>query len=302
MGKKVIAVCLNPTFQRTMVFEKFEQGEVNRAKKCFLDVSGKGANVAKFVRQLGADSVYLTHLGGYNLDEYLKMSDEEGIATEYALSPSTPIRTCTTVICGGKSTELVEEAAAVENGTGEKIIDIYRRLLPKYDAVVFSGTKAQGYPEDIYPEMVALAGKAGKLTVADFRGKDLIASLSNGIDILKINLSEFARTFLSEDISEQEDGERVSEAVKSKMKELYELYGTRTVLSHGTFPSLWFDGKVFGRIAVEKTEAANTIGCGDAMTAGITVALLNGATLEQAAALGHAAAAKNASNLRPTLC
>lgn len=46
-------------------------------------------------------------------------------------------------------------------------------------------------------------------------------------------------------------------------------------------------------------EPVNTIGCGDAMTAGVLFALATGQTTEEAVALGHRCAKQNAQHLRP---
>ena len=60
----ILTVCLNPTFQSTMLFDSFTVGEVNRCKKHYLHTAGKGMNTARIVSQLGKASALLTHLGG----------------------------------------------------------------------------------------------------------------------------------------------------------------------------------------------------------------------------------------------
>ena len=44
---RLLTVCLNPTFQITMVFPSLLLGEENRAKEHYLDLAGKVMNTAR---------------------------------------------------------------------------------------------------------------------------------------------------------------------------------------------------------------------------------------------------------------
>jgi hypothetical protein len=75
---RFLAVCLNPTFQRTVRLKKLEKGEVNRARLARLDASGKGINVSRVLQQLGAPVRHLTHLGP-GRDEFLRLCGEDNL-------------------------------------------------------------------------------------------------------------------------------------------------------------------------------------------------------------------------------
>jgi tagatose 6-phosphate kinase len=78
------------------------------------------------------------------------------------------------------------------------------------------------------------------------------------------------------------------------MRELCERGAQLVVVSAGKEPVLAFDGKSFWRITVPRIKAVNTIGSGDAFTAGLVWRLVRGDDLGEACRWGSAAGAANA--------
>lgn len=111
MNDPILVVCLNPTFQKTLLFDHFQENEVNRSSMYRQDASGKGINVARIITQLGGKAMHLTHLGGARKDEMISLINKDKIELYY-IEAESEIRTCTTIINKEKNTttELVEEA------------------------------------------------------------------------------------------------------------------------------------------------------------------------------------------------
>jgi tagatose 6-phosphate kinase len=61
----ILVVGLSPAWQRTLKFSGFRIGKVNRASGVNETASGKGVNVTRVARQLGADVRLLTVAGGH---------------------------------------------------------------------------------------------------------------------------------------------------------------------------------------------------------------------------------------------
>lgn len=299
--QSVLVVCLNPTFQQTMVFPHLWEGEVNRSAEHYLDASGKGMNVARVLAQSGRSATLLTHLGGERVSEMLRLIGESGVEVAWADSGS-EIRTCTTVINQehGTTTELVQEPYPVRPETEGTILSLYGQLLPTCQAVVFTGTRAPGYSQGLYPRMVGQAKRLNKIVVLDVKGRDLEESLQYGPDIIKPNLSEFSATFLpGQVVREQEDNENLRPMVAAIVARLYEQHGTRTILTRGAYPAWYYDGLELRDAPTERVEAINTIGCGDAFTAGLVDALLEGCNLQQSMEKSVHYGALNARGIRP---
>lgn len=288
--KSVLTICLSPTFQKTLFFEQLLEGEVNRAVAFHETVAGKGINVARTINNLGMPAVNLCQLGEGRLEQFLSYVKKDNLNVSY-IKVEAEIRTCTTLINRqkGTTTELVEEAREVEEADSERLFDLFKAEVEKYSAVVISGTKAKGFAPWLYPEIVKESKKRGKLILLDIKGAELISCLEQRPDIIKPNLSEFATTFMKDTvIYESEDDLSVFDRVSSICADIYEKYGTRTVLTRGKYDSWVFDGKNLLIVPALKSEKPiiNTVGCGDTLTGALVYSLLNGKSLENGVSFG----------------
>ncbi|WP_455381807.1 1-phosphofructokinase family hexose kinase [Salinispira pacifica] len=299
---KFLCVCLNPTLQRTFVLSALRENEVNRTAEYYLDAAGKGVNAARILTQLGADAVHLTHAGGRDRERLFELARTTGVDIRAAESHS-EIRTCYTLLSRDErtTTEIVEESAPVGEGTEERILELFGKLLDDSDVLIIGGTKSAGLSGQIFPEMTRRAKEQGKRVVLDIRGEDLVNSLPFRPDIVKPNLSEFASTFLPGDghTSEHTTDPELIAAVSAKMQELYSEYGTVTVLTRGGNETLYLDGEEVRSARPERIEPVNTIGCGDAFTAGFVLSWVSGASVSKAVEEGNRVAGLNARQVRP---
>ncbi len=301
MKYNFLVVCLNPTIQKTIILPELKENEVNRSSDYRTDASGKGVNTARILTQLGAAAVHLTQSGDRG-DYFRKLTLNDNLALVTAPNTSY-IRTCTTLINRQKNTvtEIVEESPAVDSGTEEKILDLYEELLLHTENIIIAGSKAAGLTDAVFPTMVKLAKASGKTVILDFRGKDLLNSIPNKPDLIKINFPEFVSTFFpGYSIGEHEENLELKERVKEKMKELLSLYGIKTVLTRGAMPVLFIsEESVIQEVSIRPVKVINTIGSGDAVTAGTAFKLNQGKSLEEAVKFGIECGAKNAALPRP---
>ena len=295
-----LTVCLNPTLQKIIILPDLHENEVNRSNNYYLAASGKGINVSRVLVQLGEQSLHLTQAGGMFRDLFLILAKAEGIAVETVESNS-EIRYCYTLCNVRKhtSTEIVEESQIVGEGTEKRIWRKFRHLLLSCHTLIISGKKATGFSDNIFPDMVRTAKKAGKRVICDFRGDDLKNVLPFGPDVVKPNFSEFCSTFLPG----RAEGEQTSDPctvtlVKEAMIGLYERYATIPVITRGRHDILFVEkGKVFNMPA-KKIVPVNTIGCGDAFTAGFASKYRAGGTIAACVKKGRECAALNALQIR----
>lgn len=295
-----LTICLNPVLQKTLILESLDEDRVNRSSEYYQDASGKGVNVTRVLYQLGEEALHLTHLGA-GREQFLKMAEQDGVHLRWVKS-SSPIRSCYTLLSrrSRTSTEIVEEGEPVSPGTEEAVLAEFDRLIDRFGALIISGSKAPGYSDGIFPRMVRTASDKGKLTVLDFRRKDLLACLPCRPGIIKPNLTEFAETFFPGEIpAEKESDPDVLDRIREKMEELYSRYSVRTILTRGSRPVLYFDGSSHGEEPVHPVTPVNTIGCGDSFTAGLASALGRGGSLAEAVREGNRCAALNACRLKP---
>jgi 1-phosphofructokinase/tagatose 6-phosphate kinase len=221
------------------------------------------------------------------------------------------VRFCYTLISGGDGkdravTELVEEGEEVAPGTEAKMLAAYEELLAAAGTVIISGTKARGYSDALVPEMVRLAREQKRHVILDVRGSDLQQSLPFKPDVIKPNLFEFVDTFAPEfknlgELSGDEPG--VKERIAAIALDMANQYETSIILSRGSRPVWFVEGGAgplgLAEYPVEKVPPVNTIGSGDAFTAGLAAALDDGLPFREAVAQGIRCGGLNAGLLKP---
>lgn len=293
MEPRFLALCLNPVIQKTLVFGRLREGEVNRALRSRTDASGKGANVARVLMQRGADPLHLTHAGGRNRDWFLALCADDHLPVEWVDSGA-DIRVCITVIDSekGSATELVEEATPVQAGTEERLMQRFESIAGGFDVLVVSGTKAAGYSELILPAIVARAAEKGMMTVLDIKGNDLRACLPFRPRIAKPNLAELLATFPAPEHADiREHVGRIAISMKSE-------YGTDLVVTRGAASTWFLENGTLAEFPFEPVRALNPTGSGDAFTAGLAHILALGGSLREAVAEGSRMGARNALTLK----
>jgi 1-phosphofructokinase family hexose kinase len=295
---RFLSVCLNPTFQRTVRISNLEIGEVTRAQSVQLDIAGKGVNTTRVLSQLGAPVRHLTHLGD-GKELLLNLCGAEGLELIWAQSNS-PIRTCITLLDDEtrSTTEMVEPTEPLDKSTVQTIRNLYEEELNRADWVILSGSKAPGYPTDLFAEFCHMAQKRGLTVAVDYRGEELLASLDANISVVKINLVEFVTTFLpGMPVSEGDDSDVVEHA-REKMRELSS-GGCDYVITRGAREVLFSRNGSINSMIPPEIVPVNSVGSGDAFCAGLSFKLANGSSLEDAVAEGARCGAVNAGLLKP---
>lgn len=285
--KRAVSLCLNPTIQHTMLFDRFREGEVNRAARLSVDASGKGVNLARVLAQLGERPLHVTHAGGRDAAWFAALCAAEGIELR-ACDSRSEIRRCHTAIDASKgiATELVEESAPVAPGTELALRKILEEAAHEAGALAISGSKAPGYSEGIFPWAAALYRARGAALVLDLRGPELVACMEGGAALAKPNLAELRATF--------GEGDAREVAVAA-----YERYRVPLLVTRGALDALFVDGSGLAELPVPAVRCLNPIGSGDACAAGVCAVLLRGGSLREAVAFGIECGSRNAASFRP---
>ncbi len=297
----ILTVCLNPVLQKTLVLPKLVENQVNRSKEYYFDISGKGINLSRVLSQLQEKVCNLTQIGGNNKKLFLKMMKQENFKVLHTFSSSN-IRFCYTLLnqLNHSSTEIVEEGEAIDTKTEKKVLNKFNQWLPRCDCLIISGSKAPGFSDLIFPEMVMKAKSLNKLVILDYRKNDLINSLPYQPDFIKPNLTEFTETFFPGDnfLEEQTKPEFIKK-VKEKIMELHNKYQSNIILTNGNKNILYTENNKIKSYSINKIKALNTIGCGDSFTAGFASAYLKKSLISEAVKFGNECASKNAAHIRP---
>jgi tagatose 6-phosphate kinase len=258
----ILVVGLSPAWQRTLEFDKFVPREVNRARRVTESASGKGVNVARVARSLGAHVRLLAVAGGYRGELLARELPWSRIVRVEAET-----RICQTLLADG-ATELVEEAAPLRAEEVERVVKVFTAELRRASLVVLTGTVPSGCGDGFYARLVRLARERGLHTLVDAQGKLLENAMSARPFLVRVNRRELAAVT-------QREG------------------AAWLVVSHGAGGVQVVGADERWRATPPRVEMVNPIGSGDAMLAGIAVALARGESMREAVRLGIACGSAN---------
>lgn len=287
----ILCLGTTPAVQRTMRFGQFTLDAVNRADDVFDYAGGKATNVARVVHQLGEKVLACGFLGGQRGRFMRADLDKTGIGHDFVtVRPST--RLCITIVdqASGTSTELVEEAQPVEPPDWDRLYELLQRHLKTAGALVLTGSMPPNSPADFYARCTAAANQCGIPVVLDARGEPLQSALPHHPTVVKPNLSELAAT-VGREIQSDDD-------LRRAIIKLIDQGARWAIITRGPKPAIVSDGQSFRILTTPKVQVLNTIGSGDAFSAGLAVELARGKTLPDACRLAAACGAANAMNLR----
>lgn len=165
----VLALGLNPAWQRTLRFDALRPGEVNRASSVALSAAGKGANFARAVMAWGkADCIVAQFAGGFTGLKLVGALDEEGIK-HLTRKTEAATRICVTLLSSKapRMTELIEPSGTVAAADVAALLKAAAALLLKSDALAVCGTFPPGVDASFYEAMAKLAFEADKFILVD---------------------------------------------------------------------------------------------------------------------------------------
>lgn len=276
-----------PTLQRSMTFARMTADAVNRARRTRHYASGKSINAARVAHTLGQTVLTTGFIGGDVGRLMLADLGSAGIPHDFVQVPIST-RICTTVIdqTARTATELVEEPQPVDAALYGDLIQRVNRRLTAANVLVISGSLPPGADPFFYGACLQLADARQVATVLDIRGRELLAALPNQPKIVKPNRSELAQTF---DVDLKNES-----AVLLAMQELIKRGARQVLVSDGPHPALCTDGTSAWRLRPPSITPVSPIGSGDAMAAGLAIAIEQDMDLASAAALAVACGAANA--------
>ena len=268
----ILVVGLSPAWQRTLEFSDMRIGKVNRAGRVLETASGKGVNVVRVARQLGANVRLLTVAGGHR-SQLLTQSLKDQRIPAQVVHVATETRICQTLLDGEAITELVEEAGPLRGAEVTRVVSAFERELRRARLVVLTGTVPPGCGDDFYARLIA---KIRVPVLVDVQGRQLVNAVRAAVFVVRINRHEFAA---------------VPKLDRGSAQWL--------VISDGQRPVSVFHGRETFRLRPPPVKTLNSVGSGDAMMAGIAYGLCRGQSVPEAIRLGVACGSANALTLVP---
>jgi 1-phosphofructokinase family hexose kinase len=275
----------NLTIDRTGTMDALRPGRVLRFTTMEITPGGKGVNVARGARALGAPAVLVGFVPGRIGAASAAMIEAEGI-TLRRVQASGEIRSTAVVMePSGRTTVMNEPGPTL--GAGEW--DAYEAAIAdalsagEHAVLVCSGSLPPGSPDGAYGRLVALARARGVRALVDTSGDALAGALSAQPHLVLPNLGE------AEQLLGRGSGEEVDAVADARSRALA---AAAALLGHGAEAAIVtaaaagaavVDGAGAAWLAAPSVSVRNPIGAGDAFAAGFAEALERGADLHEAA-------------------
>lgn len=275
----IIAVGLNPAWQKTLRFPELKFYEVNRAETVTHIASGKGINFARALREFGRNTRVFQFAGGETGRRICRYLDEEGIR-HISVFVDSPTRVCTTCLCAktGKMTELIEPSGIISEEASLKFFEEISSALPQSSGLAICGTFPPGISPDFYLSISEKAHEHNLPVLLD-AWKDVKPVLEKGIELLKINLEEIIA------LSGQKN-------INDAMKFCFEAYSVKAIAVTAGPDNAYLsaDGNFWEFRLPRLDNVINPIGAGDTVSAVFFSEYLSGKNLPEAFSTGLAAA------------
>lgn len=246
-----------PSIDYTMYLPEFVLGKLNRADSVYYYPGGKGINVSRVLKRLGADNVAIGFAGGFTghyIEQFLK---NEGVAADFI--PTDEITRINVKIKSQEETELngpgPEIAAEELKKLTEKVIHF-----EKGDWFVLAGSLPDSIPESVFLQLAQICQTRGIRFVLDTSGPALKRLVETKPFLIKPNLEELGELFETRISGPQEAYEYALKLVGNGVMHVIVSMGSEGALLVSK------EGALFAQ--APSGQVVNTVGSGDSLVSG----------------------------------
>jgi 1-phosphofructokinase family hexose kinase len=282
----------NLTIDRTLTIEELRPGDVMRFESAAITPGGKGVNVARVAKALGAPALLVGFTPGHTGQAAARLIAEEGIELRPVDVPGELRAAIIVLERGGRVTVLNEPGPELHEGDWERYEAAVAEGLAGHRVLVCSGSLPPGAPREAYARLTAIASRAEATAVVDAAGEVLGAALEAHPDLVTPNLAE-AEGLLhgrADETVEAGDPAEVRARAGAAASELVQRGARAAVVTAGAAGAAVADAFTVRWHPAQKVSVHNPIGAGDSFAGGLAAALERGDALDAAVDFGLATA------------
>lgn len=280
----ITTVNLNPCIDKSIIVSQFEIGSLNRVLSTRCDISGKGINVAIAIQRLG----FQVECIGFNYKEdghkLENLLNANHIPFEF-VSVEGQLRNNLKIIDmeDQNLTELNEKGVKVSYKEMDQLKQILVEHTDKSKVMVISGSVPPGLRKDIYRDLIENLSGSSLKVILDAENELLLEGIKAKPYLIKPNLCELETTFAHKCQTIGEVCTVANEILKSGVAIVCVSLGKQGAVICSDAQSYYSSGL--------DLEIKGIQGAGDAMVAGISVAIEKGLPVEEMLRYGMAASA-----------
>jgi 1-phosphofructokinase family hexose kinase len=293
----IVTVTLNTAVDKTLSVPNFRLGRRHRTVEQTTMPGGKGVNVARVLKTLGAPVIATGLAGGATGTRIVDQLTQLSVLSDF-VRIGEESRTNTAVIdpTTGEQTEINERGPKVTDREVELFVDKLLYLAKGASVCVFAGSLPREVDTDIYAMLIRELRRLGVTTVVDTDGDPLRRAVRAEPDIISPNVLE-AEELVGHEFNDDEDS-------MIAVREMCELGARSAIMTtpDGCFaqmaPSEGAERCLYRvRVKPGAIEPRATVGSGDAFLAGFVAARYQRRSVEEALAFGVACGAESTQHL-----
>jgi 1-phosphofructokinase/tagatose 6-phosphate kinase len=294
----IITVTLNTAIDKTLAVPNFRLGRRHRTVEQTSMPGGKGVNVARALKALGAPVIATGLAGGATGTRLVEQLTQLSVLSDFVRIREES-RTNTAVIdpTTGEQTEINERGPAVSEQEIELFVDKLLYLAKGASMCVFAGSLPRDVDVDVYAGLIREVRRQDVVCIVDTDGDPLHRAVRAEPDVISPNVLE-AEELVGHEFNDEEDHcIAVREMIELGAREAVMTapdgcYAQMLPTEPGGQPCLYRL-----RIRSGAVEPRATVGSGDAFLAGYVAARYNGLTTEQCLRYGVASGAESTQHL-----
>lgn len=279
---KIITLTVNPAIDKNSTVPRITPDNKLRCSAPNYEPGGGGINVSRAIKELEGESVCLYFAGGFSGGHLQHLIDHAGIAQERVHTEGWTRENLSVVDeTNGRQYRFVMPGAAVSEKECEDMLNKIDELVTEGDYLVASGSLPPGLSSDFYAKVTERVKAKNARVVLDTSGNALKAGATSGVFLLKPNLNELSNLCGVPHLSGLE--------VERKARKFLNETGCHAVaVSMGPKGALLVTHDLVEHVPAPPVLMKSTVGAGDSMVAGMTLALARGMDLRNAIRYGVA--------------
>jgi 6-phosphofructokinase 2 len=264
---KIITLTLNPCIDQTIWIDKLIPDKKLKAQHPENEPGGGGINVSRAIKYLGYESKAIYFNGSYYgnyLNELMQQERIDYVAANIAANTRMNLM----LIDENTSLEyrIGMEGPLVSEPEIQNLLSILQQL-NDYDFLVASGSFPPTVPNNFYSEIAKIVEAHNAKLIVDTSGVPLQKTIQENLFLLKPNLNELSMLCgIKEDVS-------IEEILQTTQKLLLQINCTAIVVSLGKKGAVMVTANESHHILPPDVKVKSTVGAGDCMVAGMTIAL-----------------------------
>lgn len=280
-----LSICLNPSVDTLVWVDSLIPGESNRSSREEHFPGGKATHVAIALRELGIP-VTLSGFWGGPTGQWIRSKCGEKDIAVHGVEVDDWNRSCLTFQSSNhfNNTELLGVGPVISKERADEYLEAYKEIVADVDSINISGSLPPGVSDSFYAKLISHAKNKGKITVLDCTGEPFLQALKQSPTAIHLNAQECSAasglTTISEAITYF--GEFIPwVCITDGHNGLYVAEESVSGIYHAV---------------CEVSGNYSSVGSGDCATAGLTFAIQNRKTAEEAAAYAAACGGANLLN------